>query len=101
MGTVLINHIEQTPGIAGGRPHIAGHRITVEDIAIWHERLGRTADEIAVEYGISLADIYAALTYYFDHREEIDLSISEGEAFVAALRNRTPSKLMRKVRGDD
>ena len=101
MGTELINHIERIPGIVGGKPHIAGHRITVEEIAIWHEKLGRTADEIAADYGLSLADVYAALSYYFDHREEIEKSISEGEAFTAALRSRTPSKLMQKLRGND
>ena len=48
----LDQHIEITPGIAGGKPRIAGHRITVQNIAIWHERLGRSADEIATEYGL-------------------------------------------------
>jgi uncharacterized protein (DUF433 family) len=31
---VLDKHIEITPGIAGGKPHIAGHRITVQNIVI-------------------------------------------------------------------
>jgi uncharacterized protein (DUF433 family) len=65
-------HIEITPGIAGGKPRIAGHRITVQHIAIWHERLGKSADEIATDYDLTLADVYAALAYYFDHRAEID-----------------------------
>lgn len=30
----LDEHIEVTPGIAGGKPRIAGHRITVQDVAI-------------------------------------------------------------------
>jgi uncharacterized protein (DUF433 family) len=46
-------HIATTPGIAGGKPHVAGHRITVQHIAIWHERLGRSADEIAAEYNLA------------------------------------------------
>jgi uncharacterized protein (DUF433 family) len=57
-------HIDITPGIAGGKPRIAGHRITVQNIVVCHERLGRSADEIATEYDLSLADVYAALTYY-------------------------------------
>lgn len=69
---VLERHIEITPGVAGGKPRIAGHRITVQDIVIWHERMGRSADEICAEYDLTLADVYAALAYYFDHREEID-----------------------------
>ncbi len=93
----LDSHIEITPGIAGGKPRIAGHRITVQNIVIWHERMGKSADEIATEYDLSLADVYAALAYYFDHREEIDASLREGKAFAEALRERTPSKLKQKL----
>jgi uncharacterized protein (DUF433 family) len=93
----LDQHIEITPGVAGGKPRIAGHRITVQNIAIWHERLGKSADEIAAEYDVTLADVYAALTYYFDHRDEIDHSIREGDAFADLLRQRTPSKVRQKL----
>src|SRR5262245_10059245 len=92
------HHIESTPGVAGGKPRIAGHRITVHDIVIWHERLGRSRDEIASEYDLSLADIHAALTYYFDHRAQIDREIADGEEFAAALRNAAPSKVTQKLR---
>jgi uncharacterized protein (DUF433 family) len=94
---VLDDHIEITPEVAGGKPRISGRRITVQNIVIWHERMGKCADEIATEYDLSLADIYAALAYYFDHRVEIDTSVREGEAFVDALRERTPSKLSQKL----
>ncbi len=93
--TSLDRHIETTPGVAGGKPRVAGHRITVEDIGIWHERLGRSADEIAADYDLSLADVHAALAYYFDHREEIDRSLREASATVEALRGQTPSKVRR------
>ena len=93
----LDRHIEITPGVAGGKPRIAGHRITVANIAIWHEQLGKSADEIAAEYDLDLAEIYAALAYYFDHREEIDQSIKDGEAFAEELRRRTPSKVKQKL----
>lgn len=85
MTTTLDQHIAITPGIAGGKPRIAGHRITVQDIVIWHERLGRNADEIAIEYGLSLANVYAAPAYYFDHRADIDRSIEESNAFIEAF----------------
>jgi uncharacterized protein (DUF433 family) len=97
MAKMLDDHIDITPGVTGGKPRIAGRRITVQNIAIWHERMGRSADEIATEYDLKLADVYAALTYYFDHRAEIDESIREGEAFAEALREQTPSKLSRKL----
>ncbi len=94
----LDQHIEITPGIAGEKPRIAGRRITVQNIVIWHERMSKSADEIAAEYDLTLADVYAALAYYFDHRSEIDRDIQESKAFVKALRRKTPSKLKRKLR---
>lgn len=89
----LDQHIEITPGVVGGKPRIAGHRITVMDIAIWHDRLGHSPDEIATEYGLSLADVYAALAYYHDHRAEIDEQMRAGQEFAEALRQKTPSKI--------
>ena len=95
---ILDKHIEITPGISGGKPRIAGHRITVQNIVIWHERMGWSVDEIAAEYDLSLADIYAALTYYFDHRQQIDKDIEESQEFVKALQHQSPSKLRQKLK---
>ena len=94
---VLDKHIEITPSITGGKPHIVGHRITVQNIVIWHEWMGRSADEIAAEYNLTLADVYAALAYYYDHQLEMDQSIRESEAFVEALRQQIPSKMTKKL----
>jgi uncharacterized protein (DUF433 family) len=94
----LDQHIEMTPGVAGGKPHIAGRRITVQNIAIWHEYMGLSADEIAAEHDLSLADIYAALAYYFDHRDDIEQQIAEDDTFVEALRSRFPSLLQEKLK---
>jgi uncharacterized protein (DUF433 family) len=95
----LDQHIEVTPDVVGGKPRIAGRRITVQDIVIWHERLGKSADEIASDYDLSLADIYAALAYYFDHSQEINKTIFESDAFMEALKQKTPSKLLQKLNG--
>lgn len=43
----LDEHIVITPGVKSGRPHIAGHRISVQNIVIWHEWQGLSVDEIA------------------------------------------------------
>lgn len=92
----LDQRIEATPGIAGGKPHIAGHRITVQNIVIWHEWMGLSADEIASSYDLSLADIYAALAYYYSHQQEIDEMIQQSEDLVEKLKKRIPSKLSSK-----
>ena len=94
----LDEHIERTPGVVSGKPRIAGRRITVQNIVIWHDRMGLSADEIATEYDLTLADVYAALAYYFDHREEIDQSMADDEAFIEELRKRTPSLVEQKLR---
>ena len=93
----LDQHIEIAPGVAGGKPRIAGRRITVRDIVIWHEHLGMSADEISAEHDLTLAEVHAALAYYFDHRAEVDTSIRAGEALVEELRRKTPSKLLQKL----
>ncbi len=93
----LDQRIESRPGVLGGKPCVAGRRIAVEHIAVWHERLGLSADEIASEYDLELADVYAALAYYFAHREEIDQSIQRGKDFARRLQEKTPSLLKEKL----
>jgi uncharacterized protein (DUF433 family) len=87
--------IVSTPGTCGGRPRIDGHRITVEDVAIWHERMGMSPDEIVSQYpSITLSDVHAALAYYYENRAPIDAAIEEGKRFVAEMRARAgPSRL--------
>ncbi len=85
--------IVSSPEIVGGQPRIAGTRFTVKQIATWHEYMGMSVDEIATEFGLQLSDIYAALSYFFDHREEILQAIQTEESLVEALKTRYPSKI--------
>jgi len=87
-----------TPGVCGGKARIAGRRITVENIAIWHERLGLSADQIATDYSLSLAEVHAALAYYFTYRDEIEQSIRTGQTLAEAMREATPSLVKQKLR---
>lgn len=89
----LDRYIESTPTVAGGKPRIAGRRITVQNIVIWHEWMGYTADEIATEYDLTLAEIYPALAYYYDNPQEIDEAIKAGQAFVEEMRLKIPSHI--------
>jgi len=92
-------HVGTIEGYCGGEPHILGRRIKVRDVAIWHDRLGMSADQIASEYDLDLSQIYAALTYYFDNREQIDKTIRESEAFIAELEKRETSSIQQKING--
>ena len=92
-------YITKTPGVCGGRACIAGHRIRVLDIVVWHEMRGYCADEIVDMFpGITLADVHAALAYYFDHREEIQADFRRDQEREDWARVHAPSKL-REQRG--
>jgi uncharacterized protein (DUF433 family) len=94
-----INHIQITSGVCGGKPRIAGHRIKVQDVVIWHERMGMSPDEIVYHYpSITLADVYAALSYYHDHLEDIRQDIKEDEVFSQEMQAVTPSLVKEKLR---
>jgi uncharacterized protein (DUF433 family) len=89
---VISEYIGIKSGYCGGQPHILGHRIKVKHVAIWYERMGLSPDEIVSSHpGITLAQVHAALSYYYDHRDEIDRSIREGEELADKIRGGAPS----------
>jgi len=98
MDSVISEHIEITPGVCFGKPRIAGTRMSVIAIADMYLRMGQSVEEIAGRYDLSLASIHAAMVYYYDHREEIDLRAAEGEAFVEEFKRTHPSLLEEKRR---
>jgi uncharacterized protein (DUF433 family) len=70
-------HITRTPGVCGGKACIAGSRIRVLDVYVLHELKGKSPDEIIEAYPqLTLADVYAALAYLWDNRQEILDSIA-------------------------
>lgn len=94
-----MNRITKTPGICGGRACIAGHRIRVLDIVNWHEKRGYSPDEIVDMFpGITLADVYAALAYYFDNRDEIEADFRTDAQAEIQLRAEVPSKIPSDLR---
>jgi uncharacterized protein (DUF433 family) len=100
MEDVIRAHITKTPGICGGKACIAGHRVRVLDIVVWHERRGLCPEEIVYSFpGLTLADVYAALAYYFDNRAEIEADFGHEAEVAEALRHKFPSKLQEKLRG--
>lgn len=68
-------HIVHTQGICGGRARIDNSRISVRTIAELF-RKGEPVEEISATYPqLDLAAIYDAISYYLDHREEIEAEI--------------------------
>ncbi|MCI0637594.1 MAG: DUF433 domain-containing protein [Gemmataceae bacterium] len=79
-------HIVRLEGVCGGEPIIDGLRVTVRHVANLHER-GETIADIVRTLGISDAQVYHALSYFFDHRDEIlALVTAEEQAHVRYTR---------------
>ncbi|MCX6049511.1 MAG: DUF433 domain-containing protein [Chloroflexi bacterium] len=98
IASVLDRHILIDPNVCHGRPHIDGTRIRVQDIAIWHERLGMSVDEISAAYDLSFAQIYAALAYYFEYKVSVDQAIDADRVYFEAFKENNPSRLQEKLR---
>ncbi|HKB46716.1 MAG TPA: DUF433 domain-containing protein, partial [Ktedonobacterales bacterium] len=90
MKAVEVGHIEIDPEVLGGEPHIAGHRIGVSDVAIWVNFHHMRAEQIAEEFHLTLSEVYAALTYYYDHKDEIDRDIEEEERHIEEMARKYP-----------
>lgn len=87
-------HIASSADVFGGKPCIAGSRIRVQDVYIWHELGGQSVDEIVAAFPqLRHADVYAALAYLWDHRDEILADIADSDRAVEAVKARFPSKL--------
>jgi len=80
MSTEIGSLITCTPGVVGGRPRIAGTRVTVRSVAVCYKQ-GYTPEEIALLYErLTMAQVYAALTYYHANQAEIEADIAAEEA---------------------
>ncbi len=97
---VIREHIVSTPETCGGKPRIAGSRIRVKDVVVWHERQGMTPAEIVSKWPhLGLSSIYAALAYYHDHREEINAELTADRSWYEDQRENQPSRLREALRG--
>jgi uncharacterized protein (DUF433 family) len=98
---VVETHIVSTPGVCGGKPRIANTRIRVQDIYVWHELRGQTPEEIVADFPqLSLANVHAALAFYFDNRELIHQEMKEAEELVEAMKARSGPGLIERLRGE-
>jgi len=90
-------HITKTPGVCGGRACIAGHSVRVSDVAGMFEGRGMSTDEIVDQLpGLTLADVHAAMAYYYDHRDEIEAELRAELETAERHRHLFPPKLIRQ-----
>jgi len=95
----LAEQIVKTPGTCGGKARIAGTRIRVQDIYIWHELQGHTVDQIVADFPqLTHAQVHAALAYFFSRPDEIHNQMAEEERFVSEMKRQTgPGPLEQKL----
>lgn len=76
MATVLsIQTIVSDPAIHSGHPVIAGTHIRVTDLVASHVYRGLSPEELAVNFKLDMGQVYAALAYYYMHKESLDAAM--------------------------
>jgi uncharacterized protein (DUF433 family) len=71
-------HIVRIEGVHGGRPTIRSTGVSVQTI-VEQTRLGRSPQQIVDDFDgvLTLAQVYDALSYYYEHQKEIEQYITE------------------------
>lgn len=101
MERTLTQHIEIRKNRDGqDRAFITGTRVRVQDIYVDSEVLGKSPEEIVTALPhLTLAQVHAALSYYFDHREQIVDELRQDEQFAAVMKRQSgPGPLESKLR---
>lgn len=74
-------HVVKKPGYCGGKAAIDNTRVRVNNVVFLHKQ-GRTPEGIREIYpDLSLAQVHAALAYYYDHPAEIEAELARDEGF--------------------
>jgi uncharacterized protein (DUF433 family) len=98
---IIGSHIVSTADVCGGKPRIANTRIRVQDVYVWHELRGQSPDEIVADFPhLSLADVHAALAFYYDNRELIQRQMREADELVQAMKARQGPGLLDRLNGE-
>ena len=75
--TLTYEHLDCS---VAGRPMIAGKRFKVGQLIREHLAYGWSAEELALNHPqLTLGEIYCALAYYADHREQMDQELATSE----------------------
>ena len=82
------------------RAYIVGTRVRVQDIYVDSQVVGKSPEEIVTALPhLTLAQVHAALAYYFDHRDEVLEEVRQDQQFVALMKMQTgPGPLELKLR---
>ncbi|HET7293835.1 MAG TPA: DUF433 domain-containing protein [Vicinamibacteria bacterium] len=93
---VIYAHIVKEPGYCGGKASIDNTRVRVNNV-VWLHKEGLTPEQILQRYThLSLAQVHAALAYYYDHVEEIEAELTAEEQAAADFEERKAGILDRR-----
>jgi uncharacterized protein (DUF433 family) len=93
----VYSHITKQPGVRAGKACIDNTRIAVADVVALL-KAGKAPDEMRVAYPcLSLAQIHAAISYYYDHPDEIEATFAEDDAAAAEHERRRADYLARRA----
>ena len=100
----MITKVETAPHIrldAQERPWIDDTNVKVIEVVLDHLAYGWNAETIHENHPhLSLAQVYAALAWYYDHQVEMDGEIERQEERIRALRAASkPSSLQQRLAG--
>src|SRR5258708_7772536 len=74
-----------------GTIRITGTRVSLDSVVHEYDQ-GATPEEIAVSFpSLRIEDIYATITYYLSHREQVEEYLRQQEADADAVRRRIES----------
>ncbi len=78
-------HVTKTEDVCGGKARIEGTRIRVNNVVFLHQQGMNDAGILEAYPDLTMAQIHAALAYYYDNREEIDGELSADKAWADSL----------------
>lgn len=95
---IVYSHITKEPGVRGGRACVDATRIAVVDIVAML-KAGKSPEQMLVEYpSLSLAQIHAAISYYYENKSEIEAELAEDDGWEQDHERRKAEHLARTAK---
>ena len=83
---ISTGYIVKDEGTCSGKPRIDGTRMKVQHIALEYVHMGLNVDQICNSHPhLTRAQIHAALSYYYEHEDEIEGDIKDDEEFAKRM----------------
>ena len=84
--------------VRNGEPVISGTGIRILDVAIRYEIMGMSAEDIIVSFPhLNLSQVHDALSYYYEHKNEVDRKWKVAIKNIDTLKKTNPSILEKKI----